>query len=101
LGIDDKVGSLEKGKDADFVIWSGDPLSMYSVCEQTWIDGTKYFDLDRDSEVRQKVKEERNQLIQKILTSEEEDSQYDSFKRSRRRGPNEVEAYSCVERNLQ
>jgi len=101
LGIDDKVGSLEKGKDADFVIWSGDPLSMYSVCEQTWIDGTKYFDLDRDSEVRQKVKEERNQLIQKILSSEEEDSQYDSFKRGRRRGPNEVEAYSCVGGDLQ
>ena len=101
LGIDDKVGSLEKGKDADFVIWSGDPLSMYSVCEQTWIDGTKYFDLDRDSEVRQKVKEERNQLIQKILTSAEEDSQDDSFKRERRRGPNEVEAYSCVEGYLQ
>jgi N-acetylglucosamine-6-phosphate deacetylase len=101
LGIDNKVGSLEKGKDADFVIWSGDPLSMYSVCEQTWIDGTKYFDLDRDSEVRQKVKEERNQLIQKILTSPEEDSQDDSFKRGRRRGPNEVEAYSCVGGELQ
>ena len=68
LGIDDKVGSLQKGKDADFVIWSGDPLSMYSICEQTWIDGTNYFDLDQDSKVRQKVKEERNQLIQKILS---------------------------------
>jgi hypothetical protein len=74
---------------------------MYSVCEQTWIDGTKYFDLDRDIKVRKKVKEERNQLIQKILTSEEEDSQYDSFKRGKRRGPNEVEAYSCVGRDLQ
>ena len=49
----------------------------------------------------QKVKEERNQLIQKILTSPEEDSQDDSFKRGRRRGPNEVEAYSCVGGELQ
>ena len=44
LGIDDRVGSLEVGKDADFVLWSESPLSSYSRCLQTWIDGTLQYD---------------------------------------------------------
>lgn len=68
LRIDHRVGSLEIGKDADFVIWSGDPLSTYSRCEQTWIDGACYFSLERDAELRAAVLAERQRLIQKILT---------------------------------
>lgn len=67
LGIDDKVGSLEPGKDADFVIWSGDPLSTFSKPEQTWIDGRKYFDLEEDLILQRRVENERAQLIQLIL----------------------------------
>src|SRR5947207_8149666 len=48
LRIDQWVGSLEAGKDADFVVWSGDPLSVRSRCEETWVDGRKYFDRDDD-----------------------------------------------------
>ena len=44
LGIDDRVGSLEVGKDADFVIWNAPPLSAYARCEQTWIDGARQYD---------------------------------------------------------
>ncbi|NEN24108.1 amidohydrolase family protein [Cryomorpha ignava] len=44
LHIDERVGSLTPGKDADFVIWSGHPLSVYSKAEKTFIDGIKYFD---------------------------------------------------------
>ena len=67
LGVDHRVGSLETGKDADFVIWNGDPLSTLTKAEQTWIDGRKYFDLDDDMELRQTVEEEREQLIRLIM----------------------------------
>jgi imidazolonepropionase-like amidohydrolase len=67
LGIDDRVGSLEPGKDADFVIWSGDPLSTFSRAEQTWIDGRKYFDIELDAEMRLAAEAERSRLIQKVL----------------------------------
>ena len=45
LELQDRIGSLEKGKDADFIVLSGDPLSVYTRVEQTWIDGRKLFDL--------------------------------------------------------
>jgi len=67
LGIDDKVGSLTPGKDADFVIWSGDPLSTFTKAEQTWVDGRKYFDLEDDAEMRVKLKEERSALIEWVV----------------------------------
>ena len=44
LGLEDRVGSLEVGKDADFVILSGDPLSVYTKVEQTWVEGTMIYD---------------------------------------------------------
>lgn len=65
LHIDKQVGSLEKGKDADFVIWSGHPLNTRSVCLQTWIDGQQYFEREaahRRADARQK---DRLALIEK------------------------------------
>lgn len=44
LDLDERVGSLEKGKDADFIILDGDPLSVYTKVLETWVDGTKVFD---------------------------------------------------------
>jgi len=50
LGIDDKVGSIEEGKHGDVTIWSGHPLSIYSINEQTYVDGKKYFDREEDAD---------------------------------------------------
>jgi imidazolonepropionase-like amidohydrolase len=73
LRIDNRVGSLEEGKDADFVVWNGHPLSTYTACEQTWIDGRRYFDRNEDTEMRKQVEQERASLIQKILSPEKKE----------------------------
>jgi imidazolonepropionase-like amidohydrolase len=44
IGVEDRVGSLDVGKDADVVIWDGDPLSTYGVPNKVLIDGDVYFD---------------------------------------------------------
>jgi imidazolonepropionase-like amidohydrolase len=73
LGIDARVGSLEPGKDADFVIWSGPPLSVFSRAEQTWIDGRKYFDIELDRAAADAALAERARLVQKVLVEQARD----------------------------
>ena len=69
LRIDEFVGSLEPNKNADLVVWSGDPLSTLTRCEQTWLDGRKYFDLEEDLKQRPKWQEMKSALVQKVLDS--------------------------------
>ena len=80
LRIDKWVGSSEVGKHADLVVWSGPPLSNLSRCEQTWIDGRRYFDRDEDLKRRKEINEMRRVLIQKILASGEEMAKDDEKK---------------------
>ncbi|MBW3671629.1 MAG: amidohydrolase family protein, partial [Acidobacteria bacterium] len=77
LKIDHRVGSLRAGKDADFVIWSDHPLSMYAIAEQTWVDGTPYFTLENDRELRARLLEEKSTLVQKVLRAGVEESEED------------------------
>jgi len=63
LRIDNRVGSLEVGKDADFVIWSASPLSSAAKAEQTWIDGRRYFDRAEDAQLRERDRVERARLV--------------------------------------
>jgi imidazolonepropionase-like amidohydrolase len=65
LRIAERVGSLEPGKDADFVIWSGHPLSTSSICLQTWIEGQKYFDRDLSGARAEALENERKALVEK------------------------------------
>lgn len=50
MDIDDKVGTLEKGKDADFIILNGDPFSVYTHVQQTWIEGQKVWDRSNEED---------------------------------------------------
>lgn len=63
LGLGSRTGSIEVGKDADLVVWSGDPLSPMSLCEQTWVEGTKRFDRSEDLAARAGRELLRQQLI--------------------------------------
>ena len=67
LHIDDRVGSLKVGKDADVVLWTGHPMSVYSKAERTMIEGVTYFDLETDAKMRASVKKEKNELITMML----------------------------------
>jgi len=65
LGIDHRVGSLESGKDADFVIWNGSPLDSATRCLETWVDGRCYFRLSAESARVKALQEERTALLAK------------------------------------
>jgi imidazolonepropionase-like amidohydrolase len=78
LKIDKFTGSLEVGKEADFVIWNDDPLSIYASAQQTWIEGRKYFDVQEDQILRSQLKEQRATLIQKALQGKKPDAANDT-----------------------
>jgi imidazolonepropionase-like amidohydrolase len=67
LHVSDRVGSIKVGKDADVVLWSDNPLSIYAKPLKTIVDGTVYFDSERDEAIRKYISAERNRLIQKML----------------------------------
>jgi imidazolonepropionase-like amidohydrolase len=67
LHVSDKVGSIKVGKDADLVLWSDNPLSIYAKSLYTIVDGVVYFDRDKDTEMHKTVAAEKARLIQKML----------------------------------
>ena len=88
VAIDARVGSLEPGKDGDFVIWSGNPLSQFTRAEQTWVDGRRYFSIEEDAAMREQIDWERTQLIQAILSAGKDEDEDEDGDRRQRRGRN-------------
>jgi adenine deaminase len=66
LRVNDKVGSLKVGKDADVVVWSDNPLSIYAKSLYTIVDGTVYFDRQKDEQLQKEVDAERTRLVKKM-----------------------------------
>ena len=66
LHLDERMGSLKVGKDADLVIWSDHPMSIYAKAEKTYVDGICYFDMERDEAMRKEIASERARIIQKM-----------------------------------
>ncbi len=67
LHLDDRMGSLKVGKDADIVVWSDNPLSVNAKAEQTFIDGILFYDIRKQSEENMRNDSERSRIVSLIL----------------------------------
>jgi imidazolonepropionase-like amidohydrolase len=61
------MGSIKAGKDADLVLWTDNPLSVYARANKTMVDGTFYFDEETDAKMKEQIDNERNRIIANIL----------------------------------
>jgi imidazolonepropionase-like amidohydrolase len=73
LGVDQRLGSIEVGKDADLVIYNKHPLSVYAVAQKTMIDGIVYFDREKDLAMRTEIEKEKKALMEKLKKAEDEE----------------------------
>ena len=71
LRIDDKVGSIKKGKHADLTLWNNNPLSVYAVAEKTMIEGVVYYDIEETKNLIKENSEEKNLLLSMMIESKE------------------------------
>ncbi len=74
LHLDDRIGSIRVGKEADLVLWTDNPLSIYARADKTIIDGIVFYDEDKDAEIKEWIDRERNRIIQKILNQSPQQS---------------------------
>lgn len=89
LHIDHRVGSIKTGKDADLVLWTDHPLSIYAKAEKTIIDGIVYFDINRDEQRRKAMKKEKSELITMMLQAKNKGSKTRSIEKK------EDETFHC------
>jgi imidazolonepropionase-like amidohydrolase len=89
LHLEDRMGSIKPGKDADIVLWSHHPLSIYAKAEQTYVDGIKYYDAEKDAAYRNWMEQERARLVQKMLEEKKGGAKVE------KPTPTEVKNYHC------
>ena len=73
LHLDGQMGSIKIGKDADIVIWTGNPLSIYSKVEQTYVDGKLLFDITKNMELMKRDLKEKMRIINKMVNGNSEE----------------------------
>lgn len=71
LHLDDRIGSIKIGKDADLVLWSDHPLSIYAKAEKTLIEGVVYYDSALVNDQLQAIESEKRLLISQMLMAKE------------------------------
>ena len=69
LHLDNRTGSIKVGKDADLVLWTDNPLSIYARASKTIVDGIIYYDSDEDVKLRNEIQTERARIIQKMIAA--------------------------------
>ena len=89
LHLDSAMGSIKVGKDADLVLWTDHPLSVYTKVQQTYIDGIAYYDVERDKQLRKELVNEREKLIAKMLKAKKEGEETQKVKQK------EKKLYEC------
>jgi len=67
LHLGDRTGSIKVGKDADLVLWTDYPLSVYAHANKTMVDGIIYYDEEQDAKMKEQIDSERNRIIANIL----------------------------------
>ncbi|MCB0567092.1 MAG: amidohydrolase family protein, partial [Phaeodactylibacter sp.] len=90
LHIDNRVGSIKVGKDADLALWSDHPLSIYAVAEKTFVDGIPFFSREEDRKQREVLAAERQRLVQKMLAGKKKGE-----KTQPANGKQQYEQYHC------
>ena len=83
LHLDDRMGSIKAGKDADLVLWNGHPLSVYSKVKQNYIDGIPYYDEERDAAMRKAVVKERERIIALMLAEKKKGKETQKVKKEK------------------
>lgn len=67
IGVGERIGSIEPGKDADLVLWNAQPLSSFARVERTLIEGRTYYSRERDAQLRSRDAAERDRLLARLL----------------------------------
>ncbi len=91
LHIDHHTGSIKIGKDADLVIWNNNPLSIYAVCQKTFVDGKLYYDIDQQQTIIAQQKWLKQQILQNMEKHNKESKETPSTEGAEM----EIQSYSC------
>ncbi|GAB4248200.1 MAG: amidohydrolase family protein [Vicingaceae bacterium] len=89
LHLDDRMGSIKVGKDADVVLWSDHPLSIYAKVEKTIIDGIIYYDADLDKKMREAFRKDKSRIVELMLLEKKKGNTTQKVK------PKEHKLYHC------